>query len=111
MNNGTAVQPHWAAMVRCNRENPTILTFRNAVPRWAATARMHHGGELVANVGEGADDLPSRGRGRIPRNQDTLCSSRWSAICREQVEGLSAVVFGGVSVDPRGSRSESTGAL
>jgi hypothetical protein len=37
----------------------------------------------------------ARGSGRIRRDQDMLCCSRWSAVCWERVEGLGAAVFGG----------------
>ena len=44
----------------------------------------------------------TRGSDRIRRNQDTLCCSRWSAVCGEQVEGLGAVVFSGAGVGADG---------
>ena len=45
----------------------------------------------------------ARDGGRIRRDQDTLCCSRWSAVCGEQVEGLGAVVFGGAGAGADGA--------
>ena len=54
----------------------------------------------LREVAGGRADL--RGSDRIRRNQDTLCCSRWSAVCGEQVEGLGAVIFGGAGVGADG---------
>jgi hypothetical protein len=43
-----------------------------------------------------------RGSDRKRRNQDTLCCSRWSAVCGEQVEDRGAVIFGGVGAGAGG---------